>query len=210
MHDGSMIRLTIARYYSPSGRCIQKPYTAGGDKNYDEDILERYQHGEFFSQDSIKHDGPEYHTSNGRVVYGGGGITPDIFIAEDTLNMTSYYKEASMSGLILQFAYEYTDENRPTLSKFKDLRELEAYLKRINSVEVFANYAEKNGLKRRNLMIQKSHRLLERYINSRLVYSVLDEQSWTMYLNREDPAIRETLRLFRDGQAFPQKQEKDK
>ena len=209
MHDGSMIRLTIARYYSPSGRCIQKPYTAGGDKSYDEDILERYQHGEFFSQDSIKHDGPEYHTSNGRVVYGGGGITPDIFVAEDTVDMTSYYKEASMSGLILQFAYEYTDENRPTLSKFKDLRELEAYLKRINSVEAFVNYAEKNGLKRRNLMIQKSHRLLERYINSRLVYSVLDEQSWTMYLNREDPAIIETLRVFRDGQAFPQNQEKE-
>ena len=210
MHDGSMIRLTIARYYSPSGRCIQKPYTAGGDKSYDEDILERYQHGEFFSQDSIKHDGPEYHTSNGRVVYGGGGITPDIFVAEDTLDMTSYYKEASMSGLILQFAYEYTDENRPTLSKFKDLRELEAYLKRINSVEVFVNYAEKNGLKRRNLMIQKSHRLLERYINSRLVYSVLDEQSWTIYLNREDPAIIETLRVFRDGQAFPQSPENAK
>jgi len=210
MHDGSMIRLTIARYYSPSGRCIQKPYTAGGDKSYDEDILERYQHGEFFSQDSIKHDGPEYHTSNGRVVYGGGGITPDIFVAEDTLDMTSYYKEASMSGLILQFAYEYTDENRPTLSKFKDLHELEAYLKRINSVEVFVNYAEKNGLKRRNLMIQKSHRLLERYINSRLVYSVLDEQSWTIYLNREDPAIIETLRVFRDGQAFPQSPENAK
>ena len=210
MHDGSMIRLTIARYYSPSGRCIQKPYTAGGDKSYDEDILERYQHGEFFSQDSIKHDGPEYHTSNGRVVYGGGGITPDIFVAEDTVGMTSYYKEASMSGLIQQFAYEYTDENRPTLSKYKDLHELEAYLKRINSVEVFVNYAEKNGLKRRNLMIQKSHSLLERYINSRLVYSVLDEQAWTVYLNREDPAIREALRVFRDGQAFPQSPENAK
>ena len=106
LHDGSMIRLTIARYYSPSGRCIQKPYTSGADKNYEEDILTRYQHGEFFSQDSIKHEGPEYHTKNGRVVYGGGGITPDIFVGEDTLGVTSYYKEASMSGLILQFAYE--------------------------------------------------------------------------------------------------------
>ena len=179
MHDGSMIRLTIARYYSPSGRCIQKPYTLGGDRSYEEDLMNRYQHGEFFSQDSIKHEGPEYHTQNGRVVYGGGGITPDIFVGEDTVDVTSYYKEASMSGLILQFAYEYVDENRPQLSKFTTKQELLAYLKKLNTVELFVKYAENNGLKRRNLMIQKSHTLLERYINSRLIYNVLDEQAWT-------------------------------
>ena len=89
-NDGSMVRLTVARYYSPSGRCIQKPYTSGADKEYDEDLITRYQHGEFFSQDSIKHQGPAYHTLIGRTVYGGGGITPDIFIAEDTLGYTSY------------------------------------------------------------------------------------------------------------------------
>lgn len=114
--DGSLIRLTIARYYTPSGRCIQKPYTTGDDKDYEQDLLTRYRHGEFFSQDSIKHTGPAYHTGIGRVVYGGGGITPDIFVAEDTLDMTSYYKEASMSGLILQFAFTYTDDNRPKLN----------------------------------------------------------------------------------------------
>ena len=209
LHDGSMIRLTIARYYSPSGRCIQKPYTSGADKNYEEDILTRYQHGEFFSQDSIKHEGPEYHTKNGRVVYGGGGITPDIFVGEDTLGVTSYYKEASMSGLILQLAYEYTDENRPQLQKFRTAKELEVYLKRINSVELFATYADKNGLKRRNLMIQKSHRLLEHYINSRIIYNMLDEQAWVEYLNSDDPAIRETIRVFKAGEAFPKKPEPD-
>ncbi len=209
LHDGSMIRLTIARYYSPSGRCIQKTYTSGADKNYEEDILTRYQHGEFFSQDSIKHEGPEYHTKNGRVVYGGGGITPDIFVGEDTLGVTSYYKEASMSGLILQFAYEYTDENRPQLQKFRTAKELEVYLKRINSVELFATYADKNGLKRRNLMIQKSHRLLEHYINSRIIYNMLDEQAWVEYLNSDDPAIRETIRVFKAGEAFPKKPEPD-
>lgn len=203
LHDGSMIRLTIARYYSPSGRCIQKPYTSGADRNYEEDLINRYQHGEFFSQDSIKHEGPEYHTSNGRVVYGGGGITPDIFVAEDTLNVTSYYKEASMSGLILQFAYEYTDDNRQKLSTYKTRQELEAYLKRLNTVELFAQYGEKNGLKRRNLMIQKSHSLLERFINSRLIYNVLDEQAWTEYLNTDDPAILEALRVFKAGESFP-------
>ena len=203
MHDGSMIRLTIARYYSPSGRCIQKPYTLGGDRSYEEDLMNRYQHGEFFSQDSIKHEGPEYHTQNGRVVYGGGGITPDIFVGEDTVDVTSYYKEASMSGLILQFAYEYVDENRPQLSKFTTKQDLLAYLKKLNTVELFVKYAENNGLKRRNLMIQKSHTLLERYINSRLIYNVLDEQAWTEYLNDDDPAIKETLKVFKAGTSFP-------
>jgi len=203
LHDGSMIRLTIARYYSPSGRCIQKPYTNGADRSYEEDLINRYQHGEFFSQDSIKHEGPEYHTSNGRVVYGGGGITPDIFVAEDTADVTSYYKEASMSGLILQFAYEYVDDNRQRLSIYSNRQALEAGLKKLNTVELFVQYAEKNGLKRRNLMIQKSHRLLERYINSRLIYNVLDEQAWTEYLNQDDPAISEALRVFKAGESFP-------
>ncbi|MBR0050171.1 MAG: S41 family peptidase [Prevotella sp.] len=205
--DGSMIRLTIARYYSPSGRCIQKPYSSGADRSYEEDILARYEHGEFFTQDSIHHDGPEYHTTNGRVVYGGGGITPDIFVGEDTLGMTSYYKEAAMTGLILQFAYSYTDDNRQQLKPYGSVDELEKYLKRQNMVEKFADYADKNGLKRRNLMIQKSHRLLERYIHSRIIYSMLDEGSWTQYLNRDDSAITEALRVMKEGKAFPKKDE---
>ena len=200
--DHSMIRLTIARYYTPSGRCIQKPYTDGN--RYEDDFISRYQHGEFFSQDSIKHTGPEYHTNNGRVVYGGGGITPDIFIPEDTLNMTSYYKEASMSGLILQFAFNYTDANRPKLSDMEEVKEMETYLKRQNIVEQFASFADKNGLKRRNLMIQKSHKLLERFLISRIIYNVHSEQAWTEYLNQDDPAIKETLRIFKDGTARPQ------
>ena len=199
--DHSMIRLTIARYYTPSGRCIQKPYADGED--YDGDWINRYQHGEFFSQDSIKHTGPAYHTNNGRTVYGGGGITPDIFVPEDTVGMTSYYKEASMTGLILQFAYNYTDENRAKLNSFSDVWEMEKYLKGQNTVEKFVVFADKNGLKRRNLMIQKSYKLLERFVNSRIIYNILNEQAWTEYLNRDDPAIIETLRLFRNGEAFP-------
>jgi carboxyl-terminal processing protease len=201
--DGSMMRLTIARYYTPSGRCIQKPYTNGMDKNYEEDLMLRYQHGEFFSQDSIKHEGPEYHTNNGRVVYGGGGITPDIFVPEDTSDFTSYYKEASMSGLILQFGYDYTDQHRAVLKEYDSEASLLKYIKKQNLVEQFAQYAEKHGLKRRNLMIQRSRRLLEQYIYSRVIYNILDEQSWLQYLNEDDPAIRETLRVFEAGEAFP-------
>ena len=202
--DQSMIRLTIARYYSPSGRCIQKPYTAGDNKDYEEDILTRYEHGEFFSSDSIKHEGKEYHTANGRPVYGGGGITPDIFVAEDTTNVTSYYKQASMSGQIIMFAYSYTDENRQKLSQIDGVNDMANYLKHQNIVDKFATYAEKNGLKRRNLMIQRSYKLLERFITSRIIYNMMKEEAWIQYLNDDDPAITETLRVMREGKAFPE------
>ena len=208
--DGSLIRLTIARYYTPSGRCIQKPYTAGDGANYEQDIYSRYQHGEFFSQDSIKHTGPAYHTGIGRVVYGGGGITPDIFVAEDTLGVTSYFKQAVMSGLILQFAYTYTDNNRQKLSKFKTLKEITGYLDKQNLVEQFAAYADKHGLQRRNLMIRKSHKLLMRYINSRIIYSILDDEVWTEYLNEDDPVIAAAMKVFKEEASFPKLTQADK
>ncbi len=208
--DHSMIRLTIARYYSPSGRCIQKPYTLGDDKDYEQDLLNRYQHGEFFSQDSIKHTGPAYHTNNGRTVYGGGGITPDIFVPEDTLGMTSYFKQASMSGLILQFAFTYTDDNRPKLNDYKEMSLLVDYLEKQNMVDKFANFADTRGLQRRNLLIKKSYKLLDRYINSRIVYNMLDEQAWNQYINIDDPVIKKVLEVFHNHASFPKKAEKSK
>ena len=203
--DGSLIRLTIARYYTPSGRCIQKPYVDGDDQNYAQDLLERYEHGEYFSRDSIKHTGPAYHTKIGRIVYGGGGITPDIFVPEDTTGMTSYYKEAAMSGLILQFAFTYTDNNRQKMKDFKQMLQLADYLKKQNTVGQFVNYADKNGLQRRNLLIKKSHKLLERYINGRIIYNMLDEQALDEYLNDDDPVIRTAMRVFAHNEAFPKK-----
>lgn len=203
--DGSMIRLTIARYYTPSGRCIQKPYTAGDNADYEEDLLARYQHGEFFSQDSIKHTGPAYHTGLGRTVYGGGGITPDIFVPEDTLGMTSYFKEAAMRGLILQFAFVYTDNNRPKLSGFENMYDLADYLDSQNTVDKFATYADKNGLKRRNLLIKKSYNMLKLYINSRIIYNIMDEEDWIEYLNLDDNVVKTALDVFKRNEAFPKR-----
>lgn len=203
--DHSMIRLTIARYYTPSGRCIQKPYVDGKDKSYEEDLVQRYLHGEFFSQDSIQHKGPAFHTSIGRTVYGGGGITPDIFIPEDTLNMTSYYKEAVMSGLVMQYAFQYTDDNRQLLREYDSLASLQAYLKRQGLVERFVTYANQHGLQRRNLMIQKSYRLLDRFLTSRIVYNILNEEAWAEYINQDDPVIKSALEVMRKKEAFPKK-----
>lgn len=208
--DGSLIRLTIARYYTPSGRCIQKPYTTGDAADYEQDIYSRYQHGEFFSQDSIKHTGPAYHTGIGRLVYGGGGITPDIFVGEDTIGVTSYFKQAAMSGLILQFAYNYTDNNRQKLAKYKTLKELTDYLGKQNVVEQFATYADKHGLQRRNLMIRKSHKMLSRFIISRIVYNMLDDEAWTQYLNEDDRVITAALKVFKNNAAFPKLTQSDK
>lgn len=201
--DGSMIRLTIARYYTPSGRCIQKPYVNGEDENYAQDLLTRYQRGEYFSQDSIKHTGPAYHTGLGRIVYGGGGITPDIFVAEDTANVTSYYKQAILSGLILQYAYTYTDNNRAKMKQFQKMLDLAKYLEKQNLVGGFVDYADHRGLQRRNLLIRKSYTLLDRFINSRIIYNMLDEQALYEYLNQDDPAITMALKVFRDHAAFP-------
>lgn len=196
--DGSMIRLTVARYYTPSGRCIQKPFKPGDNADYENDLLARYRHGEFFSQDSIKHVGPAYHTHNGRTVYGGGGITPDIFVPEDTSHVTSYYKEAAMSGLILQYAFNYTDQHRPILSKFTEMMPLANYLDRQNLVNDFANYAARYGLRRRNLMIMRSHSLLQNYIDSRIIYNILDEQAWIEYLNLSDETVKAALDVFKN------------
>lgn len=202
--DGSMIRLTIARYYTPSGRCIQKPYQPGDDADYEADLLNRYQHGEYFSQDSIKHSGPAYHTVLGRTVYGGGGIMPDIFVPEDTADFTSYYKQAVMSGLILQYAFVYADENHEELKNYVELKPLEKYLNGQNLVERFVNFAERNGLRRRNLMIRKSRNLLERYLDSRIIYNTLDEQAWNEFINQDDPTIKAAIKVFTTHD-FPKK-----
>ncbi len=202
--DKSRVRLTVARYYTPSGRCIQKPYVAGDENSYVQDIVNRYTNGEFFSEDSIKHTGKEFHTANGRTVYEGGGITPDIFVAEDTAGVTSYYKQIAMSGLVLQFAYSYTDNNRQTMKNFTSLKDLRAYLSKQNLVEKFVVYADENGVKRRNLMIRKSYTLLERYITSRIIYNMMSEDAWTEYVNEDDAVVAKAREVLAKGEAFPQ------
>lgn len=201
--DGSLLRLTVARYYTPSGRCIQKPYEPGKGAQYEEDLLQRYQNGEIYSADSIHNNGKAFKTSIGRTVYDGGGITPDIFVPEDTTSMTSYYKEAAMSGLILQYAFNYTDRNRNALKKYKDSESLDKYLKTLPLVEEFADFAESKGMQRRNLMIQKSHTLFERYIHSRIIYNMLNDNALMQYLNQDDKAIEEALRVFENGTSRP-------
>lgn len=197
--DGSAIRLTVARYYTPSGRCIQKPYENGHDADYENDLLARYQRGEFFSQDSIHQTGPTYQTRLGRIVYGGGGIMPDVFIPEDTTHVTSYYKEALVSGLLREFAFTYTDENRQRLATFATTASLANFLRAENLAEQFARFGENHDLKRRNLLVQKSRQLIERYLIGSIIYNARSMQEYVEFLNREDKTVLRAQEILRDS-----------
>ena len=203
--DGSAIRLTIARYYTPSGRCIQKPYEKGKESEYELDLLTRYEHGEFFSADSIKQDETEvYHTRLGRPVYGGGGIMPDIFVPQDTTGMTSYFRMAANRGLIIRYTFDYTDQNRSTLQKYDTPEKMEAYLKGQNLLNKFAAWAEKKGLKRRNNLMMKSRRLFEMSLYGNTIYNMLGMEAYVEYLNESDKTVLKAVEILEKGESFPQ------
>lgn len=206
--DGSAIRLTVARYYTPAGRCIQKPYNKGKDKEYDMDLINRYEHGEFFSQDSIRQDESSiFYTSNGRPVYGGGGIMPDIFVPQDTSDYTSYYKMAAMRGLLQKFAFDYTDRYRARLKEYATGQELERYLKRQGLLEQFARYADERGLKRRNNMLYKSRALFDEALYGNVIYNMLGMEEYLKYLNATDPAVLRAIEVLEKGESVPKKVE---
>ncbi len=203
LSDNSLINLTIARYYTPSGRCIQKPYTKGQPELYEGDLLSRYDHGEFFNEDSIKQTGEKFKTSIGRVVYGGGGIMPDYFVAEDTTEITSYYKDLYSKGIISEFCFEYTDKNRSKLAKYTSYKSLLRYLQGQHVIEECIKFADSKNITRRNNMILQSRRLLERSIYGNIIYSMLDIQAYTEYLNTDDRTIKKAIELFNDKKTKP-------
>ena len=204
-NDGSAIRLTIARYYTPSGRCIQKPYQKGKDEQYEMDLLTRYEHGEFFSQDSIKQDESHiFYTSLGRPVYGGGGIMPDIFVPQDTTGMTSYFRMAVNRGLTIQFSFQYTDRNRQKLQKYTTAEDLLKYLKTQNILEKFAQFAESKGLKRRNILMYQSKELFDRNLYGNIIYNMLNMEEYLKYLNQSDKTVLKALEILEKEESFPQ------
>ena len=201
--DGSVVRLTVARYYTPSGRCIQKPYQHGKGEDYENELLARYERGEFFYQDSIHQEGEEYHTLIGRTVYGGGGIVPDIFVPEDTTAITSYYKQALFSGLLRQFCFSYTDSKREVLSKYETVDEMLRYLKGQNLLEKFARFGEQHELRRRNILMEKSKNLFYRNIYGNIIYNAMDTENYIEYFNREDQTVQKACQILRDGTSVP-------
>jgi carboxyl-terminal processing protease len=203
LQDGSLIYLTVSRYYTPSGRCIQKPYSKGDNEGYNMDIVNRFENGEFFSEDSIHLQGEKYLTSGGRTVYGGGGIMPDYFVAEDTTLITPYYTEIALSGLIPQFCYDYADKNRDKLAEYESASQIEYNLKTNNVLEQFIKFADSKGVKRRNIMIKKSQPLFEQMIYGTIIYYMLEFDEYVKYINSFDPAVLKAVELYNKGLAFP-------
>ena len=202
--DGSAVRLTIARYYTPSGRCIQKPYTKGDNEEYAMDIVNRYERGEFFSQDSIhQNDSLVYKTRLGRTVYGGGGIMPDIFISSDTTDITSYLTQAVSKGLIRQYTFRYSDIHRNELAQYKTYEELVTYLKKKNLLDDFISFAASKGLKARYWQIERSRKRLEQTLYSNIIYNTQGMLEHIRYINTFDPVVIKAVEVLKDGNAFP-------
>lgn len=199
--DSSAIRLTVARYYTPSGRCIQKPYERGEDGKYVLDIYDRYQHGEFYNADSIKLDKSKlYLTNGGRKVYGGGGIMPDVFVPEDTTGYTSYYVSVSNQGLITKYAMQVTDRYRELTRNVKSTDELYRVIPRDQTLlEGFVEFAAKNGVPARWYYINKSRPLILNLLKAQIARNVLGYSGLIQTLNEEDETVQKALELTRDG-----------
>lgn len=202
--DSSALRLTIARYYTPSGRCIQKTYAPGVD--YERELLNRFEHGELYSADSIKQDKSlEFTTLHGRTVYGGGGITPDIFVPNDSTGITSYYINVINAGLIPKYTFEYTDANRANLSKSKDGHELLTMLPDDDTLlQNFVNYAQKNGVAPRWYYINLSRDLLVNSLKAMIARNIHGVQGYYEVMNDSDPTVLAALEALNSGKsAFP-------
>ncbi len=205
--DSSALRLTIARYYTPSGRCIQKTYAPGTD--YDRDIINRYEHGEFYSADSIKLDKSlAFETMHGRTVYGGGGIMPDIFVPNDTAGITSYYLNVVNAGLIQKYTFDYTDRNRDRLEKSGDVAALLRMLPDDDTLlQDFVSYSQKAGVAPRWYYINISRDLLVNQLKAMIVRNVLGVEGYFKVFNELDPTVVSGVEALASGKAaFPVKE----
>ncbi len=201
--DSSAVRLTVARYFTPSGRCIQKEYKRGSDGKYEMDIVDRYNHGEFYNPDSIRLDkSKRFTTVGGRTVYGGGGIMPDIFVAQDTTGYTSYYINAVNSGLIQKFAFQVVEKYRPVLKGVKTLQQLNGVIPRDNTLlENFVAYAAANGLPARWYYINMSRDQLLSQIKSVIARDVLGYSDFIRSLNQSDPTVIKAVEALTEGKS---------
>lgn len=199
--DGSAVRLTIARYYTPSGRCIQKTYTHGENLDYAHEIVDRYNSGEIFNGDSIKHDDSMiFKTDAGRVVYGGGGIMPDIFVPNDTAEITSYYLNVLNKGLLQKFSFDFTDRHRAEL---KNAGSVNAMLKVLPPDEEllveFVDYAKSNGVPARWYYINISRKLIVKDLKALIARDVFGTSAFYKVNNLTDPTVVRALQEMRRG-----------
>ncbi len=196
--DSSAIRLTIARYYTPTGRCIQKSYANGVDAYYDEEYS-RYTNGELEHADSMKvKDTIKYKTPMGKVVYGGGGITPDVFVPMDTAGHSHYLTEVAYSGLLNDFAFEYADKNRKKLNAYKTPEKFNKdFDVSAELLENFVVYAEKNKVKRNDKQIKISAPVLKNQIKALIARTIWNSEGYYLVLQSDDNVLKEAIKLMK-------------
>ena len=195
--DGSALRLTIARYYTPSGRSIQKPYDKGG-QDYDGELVDRYKHGEMISADSIKQaDSLKFKTSSGRTVYGGGGIMPDIFVPLDTSYNSTFLDKIYGEGLVNRFAYDYVDANREGLKAYSGPEDFRKKFSADGQLLIeFVEFAEKNGVNKDPQGLQKSGAFLRNQLRAYIARLLWQSEGLYPILHEQDNAVREALRII--------------
>lgn len=201
--DSSEMRLTVQRYYTPSGRCIQKDFKRGSTDEYDEEIVQRYNRGEIFNADSITFKADEmFKTLNGRTVYGSGGIMPDLFVPSDTTGYSSYYVNVLNAGLMQKYAYEISDLNRDEFDKANNVKEL---LEMLPSdavlLQSFVNYAAQKGIPARWHYINISASLIVNYLKAFIARDTLGFDAFYEIVNTRDKAVKEALKLLEEGEA---------
>ena len=197
--DGSAMRLTVARYYTPSGRCIQKPYKLGEQEDYAQDLMDRFEHGEFFSADSVHFaDSTVYYTKQGRQVMGGGGIMPDIFVGRDTTLYTPYFNVVSNRAYTYQFAYQYTNKHRAELNQYKDWQSLEQHLLKANWVPEFVAFAQAKGVEPNEKQLAISRPLLVRVVNAYIVRNILNDEGFFPLFERDDDITKKAIEALSD------------
>ena len=192
---GAMIRLTIARYYTPTGRCIQKSYKNGKQK-YFEELHNRIVHGEMEKIDSIHFcDTLRFVTPKGRVVYGGGGIMPDNFIPADTMGITDYYIKMHEKGILSKFAFSYTDVKRNTLSHFRSIQQMTQWLEKEKVTEKLIQFAEIEGLRRDAKDLTQSYNLLKSEVEATIVRNYFNDSGYYQVINLTDKTLKEALKI---------------
>jgi carboxyl-terminal processing protease len=187
--DGSGMRLTVARYYTPTGRSIQNPYNEGTDKYY-EDFHERFSRGEYLVEDSIHLANlPKFKTPAGRILYGEGGIMPDKFIPFDTSGFSKYFSLVRNS-LIYRFALNYTEVNREKLKKFTEYGEMEKYLDQQALLDQFVRFASANGVKREPDGLRISGRTIQTQVKAYIIRNIFDNKGFYPVWSKLDTTLK--------------------
>ena len=192
--DGSAIRVTVSRYYTPTGRCIQKPYILSERSEYFNELYERYSHGEMAQADSIRfNDSLRYVTPAGKVVYGGGGIMPDIFVPVDTASYSKYYETVMRRGLAYRFALDYVDKNRKKLAEITDYRAIVKYLQQKDILTEFVEYSAKHGVPKNDGDLKTSGTMIENALMAYIARNIIHDEGYYPVLNLKDKVVQKTL-----------------